>query len=168
MIRFGEKLVELRRLLFAERGIGVVQVRGDEGNRFAVHGDANFVRDPLFPVRHAGQKVNRLFADFRFRKNRLPVIAAVVGNLFAECAVHAGELRQFGKLIDVPRPFHLLVHFLQGNEIGLRGLDDIRQPRQIDFPVGPLAVVNVVRQHADGLAFGGRLGGSAEQNGKSE
>lgn len=134
----------------------MVKVGRDDGQVHTLEGDSGRTRDPPLAVRFARQPVNRQVRDGHAGEDRLPVLAAVVVELFGEPAVEPGQASELRRLVHPARPPALVVHLLQRDEVRPGGFDDRRDPRKVDLAVGPLPVVDVVRQHPD--RRGGRRG----------
>ncbi len=105
-----------------------------------------------------GEQVVRRRDERVPREQRHPVAAALVVEEGAEDGMHPGQLAQHGRLIDATRALHHAVHFLQRDQVRFQCVDHAGDPLQVDHPVHPFAVFDVVGEDAERLGakgFGG-------------
>ena len=83
-------------------------------------------------------------------EDRVPVLASLVGSMGPVVSGHVEELGQHGGLVDAPGPLRVPVYFLEGDDVGVQGAQDVGEALQVDLPVHPLAVADVEGDDADG------------------
>ena len=89
-------------------------------------------------------RLNRVFAE-----DGGAVFATLKIEVGPECHVHVGSLGQLGCHVDATGALRVLVDLLQGDRVGVRVRDDFGDTVEIDLPIQPLPVMDVIGHNAE-------------------
>ena len=112
------------------------------------HIDRGLKDSPLFSLVSVWQPMIPRPADRKTRENHVTVFAAIKLNIVAKYHVHLRQSGQHRWLIDSIRSLDTLVHFLQSDNIRPDIVDNSSNSFQVEFPINPLSMMDVVREHA--------------------
>ena len=108
------------------------------------------LEQPALPVgRCSGQAMIPMVFHRKATQHRVAVRPALDVDVLVEDHLHPGKRRQAGRLVHTTRSLDAPVHLLKGHQISLSPPNHSRDPFEIDPPIHPLAVVDVVAQHPE-------------------
>lgn len=84
------------------------------------------------------------FGNGKTGKHGHAVFTALIAHELSESMLHFEKPPQLRRLIHIPTSLAVFIDFLQSHQIWILFLDNLSQPLQIDLPIRPLTMTNIV------------------------